>query len=227
MKEYKTKQDLLKSVGVSRQRVHQIFDHYNLGFPEPDAVVGKRSLYLPETMEKFVENFPTRANRNILLEKWKNENPDYSSVSDFIKSRGALTGERKAFSVKVAQLTSAGQITSKQFGKFRIYKTEELERLYDKTYKDVVAFTISRLAEESAKHPDAITLEQFCVAVGLPFSTIVSRYYKSNPRPEFVFRVSGKHFYNYQDLVKILTDKDLKKIKVNLESKMSEGGASV
>lgn len=227
MKEYKTTDDLLKRVGVSRQRAYQVFDYYGLSFPEPDAVVGKRKLYLPETLEKFAETFPTRANRDILVKKWKDENPDYSSVADFIRSRGILVAERRAFAVKIAQMTSAGTIESKQFGKNRIYKTETLTEIYDKTYGDVRAFTISKFPEEFAKNPTAITLEQFAEATGLPFTTIVSRHYKATPRPEFIFRVSGKHFYRHEDLMKTLTEKDLKKIEQIAKSKMSEGGANL
>lgn len=231
MKEYKTTDDILKRVGVSRQRVYQVLDYYGLSLPEPDALVGKRKLYLPETIEKFAENFPTRANRDILVQKWKDENPDYSSIADFIRSKGTPVSERKAFAVKIAQMTSAGTIESKQFGKNRIYKTETLSEIYDKTYGDIRAFTISKFAEEFAKNPTAITLEQFAEATGVPFTVVVSRYYKSNPRPDVVFRVSGKHFYRNEDLLKILTEKDLKKSawrgSVLSRIKMSEGSDSV
>ncbi len=226
MKEYKTTDDILKRVGVSRQRVYQVLDYYGLSFPEPDAVVGKRRLYLPETIEKFAENFPTRDNRDILVKKWKDENPDYSSVSDFIRSKGTPVSERKAFSVKIAQMTSAGTIESKQFGNKRIYKTETLTELYDKTYGDIRAFTISKFAEEFAENPTAITLEQFAEATGVAFSVVVSRFYKSNPRPKVLFRVSAKNFYKNEDLLTILTEKDLKKAAWS-KPKMSEGSAIV
>lgn len=212
MKEYKTIEDILKRVGVSKQRVYQIFDYYNLAFPEPDAVVGKRKLYLPETIEKFAENFPTRANRDILVQKWKDENPDCSSIADFIRSKGTPVSERKAFAVKIAQMTNAGTIESKQFGKNRIYKTETLTEIYDKTYGDIRTFTISKFAEEFAKNPTAITLEQFAETTGLSFTRVLYRKNCSNPRPAPVFRVAGKHFYNHEDLIKTLHAKDLKEL---------------
>lgn len=227
MKEYKTTEDILKRVGVSRQRVHQVFDYYNLAFPEPDAVVGKRRLYLPETVETFAENFPTRKTIFYLVEKWKAENPGFISSPDFIRGKGVAIQERKAFLAKISSLTSAGKITNKQYGKFRIYKIEELSEIYDKTYADVLSFTISKFADEFAKNPTATTLEQFAETTGLSFTRVLYRKNCSNPRPAPVFRVAGKHFYNHEDLIKTLTIKDLKEIKAIAESKMSEGADSV
>lgn len=221
MKEYKTNADLYKRLGISRQRAHQIFDLYGLTHPEPDAVLGKRRLYLPETLEKYAETFPTKKNLFLELEKWKSDNPDFISARDFVRSKGIPVSEREAFLSKIAKLTTDDEITHKKYGKFRLYKAGDLSEIYDKTYAEIRTFSISKLTEEAAKNPGAITLEQFAELTGLSFNRVMYRKTCANPRPRPVLRVSGKHFYNHEDLIKTLNDKDHKQIKGIAESKMS------
>lgn len=196
---------------VSRQRLYQIMEGHNLELPQPDATMGERNLYKPETVEAFVKSLPTRGNRNIQIVQFKKDNPDFMSVQDFIRSKSLKVSDRAGFVIKLINKAKVGEIDSIVFSsKLRLYNLEQMSAEYDKSYGDkAITFAMSRIQELLEEYPNAITKEQFCVVAGVSFPTFISRFYKADPRPKAVFRAGNQSFFDKTELAKVLSRKDL------------------
>lgn len=220
METYLPMSELWMRAKISRQRLYQIIEYHNISLPEPDAKMGERNLYKESTIEAFVTALPTKENRKIEKLKFSAENPDYISVQDFIRSKSMRVSDKNGFVVKMINKANAGEVETKVLfsgnsKKLRFYKKDQLEAEYEKSYgKKAVGYAMARIKELLAKHPNAVTKEEFCASSGVSFSHLVSRLYKtdSEKRPKPLFRAGNQSFYDKDDLVKLLTERDLLKL---------------
>lgn len=216
METYLPLASLWQKAKVSRQRLYQIMEHYGIELPEPDAMLGTRKIYKEATVEAFIDALPTRENRKIQILKFKADNPDFMSVQDFIRSKSMRVSDKNGFVVKMINKAKAGEIESITYGKkTRLYKIDQLQAEYDKSYGDkAVGYAMSRIRELLAEHPNAVTKEEFCISAGITFTTLVGRLYQLEPeqRPKPLFRAGHQSFFDKDDLAKLLTKRDLLKV---------------
>lgn len=205
MKNYKDVTGFYKKLGISRQGFYEKLSIYEIKLPEPDAMFGTRKMWLDETIDKFLSELPARRTKEARIDKVLRERPELTTITRFIEGKFAKEVDRRGFRVSVIKLTSEGKLHREKIHETHYYKVSELSAVYDKMYCSTFpTVSMAGLREQLDKNPTAITMEEFSLETGLPFPTILSRYYKVTPRLLPVFRASGKNFYRCEDLFGLL-----------------------